>query len=68
MDSEYYEVIDKMEKEAVDREYINGWACGYLHTPKREEQRINERYEAGYADGWDRKSDGYLSWVKSSQA
>jgi hypothetical protein len=64
MGNEYYEMIDKMEKDGVDREYINGWACGYLHNPKREEQRINEMYEAGYADGWDKKRDGYLSWIK----
>ncbi len=64
MGNEYYEMIDKMEKEGVDREYINGWACGYLHNPKREEQRLNDMYEAGYGDGWDKRRDGYLSWIK----
>lgn len=64
MDNEYYEMIDRMEKEIVDREYINGWTCGFLHNPKREEQRINEMYEAGYADGWDKKRDGYLPWIR----
>ncbi len=64
MGSDYYETIDRMEKQRVDREYINGWAGGYLHNPKREEQRINEAYEAGYTDGWDKKTDGYASWIK----
>ena len=64
MGNDYYETIDKMEKQGVDVEYINGWASGYLHNPKREEQRVNEVYAAGYADGWDKKTDGYTSWIK----
>jgi hypothetical protein len=60
----YYETIDRMQKSGVDPEYINGWACGYLHNPKREEQRLNEAYEAGYADGWEKKTDGYDAWLK----
>ena len=59
MNNEYYATIDKMEKQDVDPEYINGWASGHLHNPKREEQRFNEVYAAGYADGWDKKTDGY---------
>ena len=62
MGNDYYETIDKMEKHGVDREYINGWASGYLHNPKREEQRITGAYTAGYADGWDRKTDGYATY------
>ena len=57
----YYETIDKMEKQGVDAEYINGWASGFLHNPKREEQRITAAYTAGYADGWDQKTDGYAA-------
>ena len=38
----YYDTITAMEKKGVDKEYINGWACGFLHNPKREEQRLNE--------------------------
>jgi hypothetical protein len=64
MESAYYETIDTMEKQAVDREYVNGWACGYLHNPKREVQRLNEAYEAGYADGWQKKSDGFSAWIR----
>ena len=39
MGNAYYETIDKMENEGVDPEYINGWAGGWLHNPKREEQQ-----------------------------
>lgn len=64
MTNPYYEAIDRMEKSAVDPEYINGWACGYLHNPKREEQRLTAAYEAGYAAGLDRKPDGYEAWIR----
>ncbi|MHB1950834.1 MAG: Alvin_2107 family globule sulfur oxidation protein [Acidiferrobacteraceae bacterium] len=63
MDSLYYQTIDTMEKKRVNPEYINGWACGFLHNPKREEQRLNEAYEAGYSDGWDHKTDGFAQWA-----
>ena len=46
MNSAYYEAIDRMGKKGVDPEYVNGWASGFLHNPKREEQRVNEAYEA----------------------
>lgn len=64
MNQTYYETIDKMEKQGVDREYINGWASGYLHNPKREVQRLTEAYEAGYEDGWNGKTDGYMAWAR----
>jgi len=64
MSNVYYETIDKMEKSGVDKEYINGWAGGFLHNPKREEQRVNKAYEAGYNDGTAKKADGYKAWVK----
>ena len=62
MSTVYYETIDRMQKKGVDAEYIIGWASGYLHNPKREEQRINAAYTAGYADGWDKKTDGYAAF------
>lgn len=64
MSNVYYETIDKMEKGGVDKEYINGWAGGFLHNPKREEQRITEAYEAGYNDGAAKKTDGFKNWMK----
>lgn len=64
MDKTYYDSIDKMEKAGVDSEYLNGWASGYLHNPKREEQRLTEAYEAGYSDGEEKNADNFKSWVK----
>ena len=64
MNPTYYKTIDAMEKKGVDKEYINGWACGYLHNPKREDQRLNDAYDAGYNDGAAGKTDGFASWSK----
>ncbi len=64
MNKTYYQAIDTMEKKGVDPEYINGWACGFLHNPKREEQRLTDAYNAGYDDGHASKTDGFSAWVK----
>jgi hypothetical protein len=64
MGSPYYDAIDQMQKQHVDPEYINGWASGYLHNPKREEQRANEAYDAGYAAGLEKKAAGYAAWIR----
>jgi hypothetical protein len=64
MGSAYYEAIDRMEKQKVDPEYINGWASGFLRNPKREEQRANEAYAAGYAAGMEKKAGGYEAWIR----
>ena len=64
MGGTYYEAIDRMEKKGVDPEYINGWACGFLHNPRREEQRINDAYEAGYAHGLEMNTSDFQAWIK----
>jgi len=64
MNKVYYDTISTMEKKGVDKEYISGWASGFLHNPKREEQRVNDVYEAGYNDGHAGKTDGYSSWAR----
>ena len=64
MNTPYYDAIDQMQKKDVDPEYINGWACGFLHNPKREEQRLNEAYEAGYAHGLENNAAGFGAWLK----
>ena len=64
MNSKYYEAISTMEKKGVNPEYVNGWACGFLHNPKREEQRLNDAYSAGYDDGVAGKPDNFGTWVK----
>jgi hypothetical protein len=51
MTSLYYQTINKLEQDNVSKEYILGWASGYLGNPKVEQQRITEGYEAGYNDG-----------------
>jgi len=63
MNDVYYSTIDKMEKAKVSREYVVGWASGFLQNPKREEQRLNDAYEAGYSDGEEKNSDNFNSWV-----
>lgn len=63
MNSTYYQTIDKMEKAKVARDYIVGWASGYLHNPKVEEQRVTEAYDAGYSDGMNQKPDGFSAWA-----
>lgn len=63
MNKTYYQTIDAMEKKGVSPEYINGWACGFLHNPKREEQRITDAYSAGYDDGFASKTDNFTAWI-----
>ena len=64
MDQVYRDTTTQMEKQGVDAEYVIGWQGGYLGHPKREEQRVNDAYDAGYNDGSERKTDGFSSWVK----
>lgn len=65
MSTLYYDFIDQMQKQHVDPEYINGWASGYLHNPKREAQRATDAYEAGYTDGLEQNVGGFDSWLKT---
>jgi hypothetical protein len=60
----YYDAITKMEKAGVDPEYISGWASAYYLNPKREEQRVNDAYNAGYEKGLEKDASGFESWVK----
>ncbi|MDH3638200.1 MAG: hypothetical protein OES09_07015 [Gammaproteobacteria bacterium] len=57
MDKTYYDTVDRLEKAGVDRDYILGWIGGYMSSPKREEQRITEAYEAGYEDGLGKQTE-----------
>lgn len=63
MSSVYYETIDRMQHQGVDPDYINGWASGFLHNPRREEQRVSEAYAAGYAQGLEKNAGGYEAWI-----
>jgi hypothetical protein len=64
MSSAYYEAIDRMEKKKVDPDYINGWASGFLHNPKREEQRVSEAYDTGYVHGLEKNTGGFEAWIR----
>jgi len=64
MSAAYYEALDRMEKNNVDPEYVNGWASGFLHNPKREVQRASEAYEAGYARGLEKNAGGFEAWIR----
>lgn len=64
MDKNYYEAVTQMEKMQVNREYAVGWMGGYLQNPMREEQRVTEAYEAGYADGAKQNKSNFANWVK----
>ena len=46
----------------VNEEYIQGWQAGFLQNPKREEQRVTEAYDAGYADGEEKSTDNFSNW------
>jgi hypothetical protein len=56
--------VTAMEKAGVDPEYVQGWQGGFLVNPKREQQRSNEKYEAGYDDGVAHNTDNFKKWAK----
>ncbi len=63
MDTFYYQSLDEMEKKVVDKDYLQGWAGGYLQTPKHEEQRVTDGYEAGYEVGENKRTDHMANWT-----
>ncbi|HHZ88505.1 MAG TPA: hypothetical protein EYN73_02910 [Chromatiaceae bacterium] len=65
MNQTYYDAVTTLESKGCDWEYIQGWIGGYLGNPKREEQRINDAYEAGYEDGESKNTDNCDKWIKS---
>jgi len=65
MNQAYRDAITKMEEMNVNQEYILGWQGGYLGHPKREEQRVNEAYDAGFEDGEEKSTDNFSSWTDS---
>ena len=65
MDQTYRDATAEMEKLNVQQEYVLGWQGGYLGHPQREEQRLTEAYEAGYADGSEKNTGNFSNWVDS---
>lgn len=63
MDQAYRDATTEMEEMGVSEEYIIGWQGGYLGHPEREEQLLNEAYEAGREDGQNRVVDNFKNWV-----
>ncbi len=62
----YHEACTTMEKMKVDAEYLLGWQNGYWLHPVREEQRLNDAYNAGHDDGKARNTEGFSKWVKAA--
>jgi hypothetical protein len=59
----YRQTIVEMEKRNVDREYVQGWAGGFMGNTKREEQRVTEPYEKGYEDGRNQDTSSFEKWI-----
>ena len=62
MSNEYYNTISRLEQENVSRNYILGWATGFLGNPEIEEQRMTDDYQAGYGDGKAGNTDNADNW------
>lgn len=65
MNQEYRDAVTRMEEMKLQTEYILGWQGGFLGHPLREEQRLTEAYQAGYADGSAKSSENFSDWVEA---
>jgi hypothetical protein len=65
MNQAYRDAVTQMEEMNVQQEYVLGWQGGFLGHPQREEQRLTEAYEAGYADGSARATENFSNWVEA---
>ncbi len=63
MDQSYRDATTEMEKLGVNEEYIIGWQGGYLGHPEREEQLLNEAYDAGRVDGQEKSTENFSNWT-----
>jgi len=63
MDQAYRDATTEMEKLNVNEEYIIGWQGGYLGHPEREEQLLNEAYDAGREDGIEKTTENFSNWT-----
>ena len=64
MNEEYFNTITKLEEMGISEEYIIGWQEGYQGSPKIEEQRLTDAYEAGYTDGEKHSTDSAENFKK----
>ena len=63
MNQAYRDATTEMEKLGVNEEYIIGWQGGYLGHPEREEQLLNEAYDAGRVDGQEKSTENFSNWT-----
>ena len=47
MNKEYFDIVTKLEEIGVSDDYMIGWQSGYMRSPKLEEQRVTDAYDAG---------------------
>jgi len=62
MNEYYYKTITGLEQDKVSRQYITGWASGFLGNPEVEEQRLTDAWRAGYDDGKEKNTDHSSDW------
>tara|TARA_Y100000817_G_scaffold190260_1_gene148675 strand:- start:573 stop:770 length:198 start_codon:yes stop_codon:yes gene_type:complete len=65
MNKEYFDFVNKLEEIGVSDQYMIGWQEGYQGSPKVEEQRLTDDYEAGYEDGSNKKTDSADKFKKN---
>ena len=63
MNQAYRDATTKMEEMKVNLEYVLGWQGGFLGHPMREEQRLNEAYEAGFEDWGAKSTENFGNWT-----
>ncbi len=68
MGNKYYECLTALEQRGVHREYVVGWASGFLGNPEIEEQRRSDAWSAGYAAGQAQTLDGADEWIVDGAA
>ena len=64
MNSDYFNKVTELEKMNASDDYIIGWQEGYQNSPKVEEQRLSDAYEAGYEDGENKNIDNAANFKK----
>jgi hypothetical protein len=65
MNQAYRDAVTQMEEMKLQLEYILGWQGGFLGHPEREEQRLTDAYQAGFADGGSKSTEKFADWIES---
>ena len=64
MNNDYFKKVTELEDMNASDDYIIGWQEGYQNSPKIEEQRLSDAYEAGYEDGENKNIDNAANFKK----